>query len=272
MAPTKTATKKPAAPKPAAGKPAKAPAARMTLSQAMKELEKAGSAQTRKTYARHGAEEPMFGTSFATLKVLLKKIDVDHELALALWDTGNFDARNLAFKIVDPARMSPSDLDKWAREASRSRMCGGYAGMLAGEGPHAAKKLEDWLGSKDPKLRAAGWALLGFFSQRDEATPDAYFEKKLAEIEKTIHSAPNGHREGMNMVVIMIGCRNAVLRKAASAAAKRIGKVEIDHGDTDCKTPDALEYIEKTWAHSKSKGFESPAAHERTREVPRRRC
>ena len=34
----------------------------------------------------------------------------------------------------------------------------------------------------------------------------------------------------------------------------------------------AAEYIEKTWAHSKSKGFESPAAHERTRETPRRRC
>src|SRR5262249_17348892 len=136
MASPKTSTKKPAA-----GKPAKAPAARMTLSQAMKELEKAGSAQTRKTYARHGAQEPMFGTSFATLKELTKKIDVDHELALALWDTGNFDARNLAVKIVDPARMSSADLDKWARETSTSRMCGGYVGMLAGEGPHAAKKL-----------------------------------------------------------------------------------------------------------------------------------
>jgi 3-methyladenine DNA glycosylase AlkD len=266
------ATPKASTKRPAAGKPAKAPAARMTLSQAMKELEKAGSAQTRKTYARHGAEEPMFGTSFATLKVLTKKIDVDHELALALWDTKNFDARNLAVKIVDPARMSSADLDKWARETSTSRMCGGYVGMLAGEGPHAAKKVEAWLGSKDAKLRAAGWALLGFLSQRDESMPDSYFEKRLVEIEKTIHTAPNDDRERMNMAVIMIGCRNATLRKAATAAAKRIGKVEVDHGDTDCKTPDAAEYIEKTWAHSKSKGFESPAAHERTRETPRRRC
>ena len=244
----------------------------MTVSQTMKELEKAGSAQTRKTYARHGAEEPMFGVSFATLKELTKKIDVDHELALALWDTGNFDARNLAVKIVDPARMSSADLDKWARETSTSRMCGGYVGMLAGEGPHAAKKLEAWLGSKDAKLRAAGRSLLGFLAQRDETMPDAFFEKRLAEIEKTIHTAPNADREGMNMGVILIGCRNAALRKAATAAAKRIGKVEIDHGDTDCKTPDAAEYIEKTWARAKSGGFESPAAAERERETPRRRC
>jgi 3-methyladenine DNA glycosylase AlkD len=273
MAPTKTTTaNKTTTKKPASAKPAKATASRMSLAQAMDALKKAGSEQTRKTYARHGAEEPMFGTSFATLKVLTKKIDVDHELALALFDTGNFDARNLAYKIVDPARMTSAELDRWVREGSASRMCGGYAGMLAGEGPLAAKKLEAWLGSKDSKLRCAGWSLLGFFSQRDETTPDAFFEKKLAEIEKTIHTAPNGQRQDMIMAVVLIGCRNAALKKAALASAKKIGKVEIDHGDTACKTPDAAEYIEKTWAHSKSKGFESPAAHERTRETPRRRC
>lgn len=82
---------------------AKAPRPRLGLAEVMAELEAAGSAQARKTYTRHGAEAPIFGTSFATLKVLMKRIDVDHELALALWDTGNFDARNLAMKIVDPA-------------------------------------------------------------------------------------------------------------------------------------------------------------------------
>ena len=46
----------------------------------------------------------------------------------------------------------------------------------------------------------------------------------------------------------------------------------IDHGDTACKTPDAAQYIDKCWAHSKSKGFESPAAQERSREPQRLRC
>src|SRR5688572_33316488 len=94
---------------------AKAAPARMTLPQAMAELKKNGSEQTRKTYLRHGAPEPVFGVSFATLKSMYKRIKVDHELALALWDTGNFDAMNLALKIVDPARISSTDLDKWAK-------------------------------------------------------------------------------------------------------------------------------------------------------------
>ena len=76
----------------------------------------------------------------------------------------------------------------------------------------------------------------------------------------------------MNMAVIVIGGRNAALRKSALAAAKRIGQVQVDHGDTACKTPEAAACIEKAWAHARSKGFESPAAQERTRETPRRRC
>ncbi|MFM8470939.1 MAG: hypothetical protein ACKODH_13415 [Limisphaerales bacterium] len=68
-----------------AKKSAKGPRVRMTLVEAMRELEQAGSAQTHKTYARHGTTEPMFGVSFATLKAMTKRINVDHELALALW-------------------------------------------------------------------------------------------------------------------------------------------------------------------------------------------
>jgi 3-methyladenine DNA glycosylase AlkD len=267
MRATKTAPQKPAT-----RKPAKGARPRMTLAETMHELKKAGSAQTRKTYARHGATEPMFGVSFATLKAMTKRIDVDHELALALWDTGNFDARNLAVKIIDPARMTSADLDRWAREVCESRMCGGYAAMIAAETPHGAAKATEWLASKDGRVHGSGWTLLGQLAQRDETAPDAFFEKRLAEIERTIHAAPNSERYGMNQAVISIGCRNPALRKAALAAAKRIGQVEVDHGDTECKTPDAAEYIQKAWAHSTSKGFDSPAAHERSRDVPRRRC
>ena len=34
-----------------------------------------------------------------------------------------------------------------------------------------------------------------------------------------------------------------------TGAAKRIGKVEVDHGETGCKTQDAVTYIQKAKAH-----------------------
>jgi len=268
--PTTRTTRKPS-PKSPPKRPAKAAAARMSLAETMRELEQAGSAQTRKTYARHGAREPMFGVSFAVLKTLVKRIGVDHELALALWSTKNHDARTLAVKIADPARIKTSDLDRWAR-ASPPRICGGYVPALAAESPHGAAKAREWLASSDETLRSAGWTLSGFLASLDEQTPDEWFAQRLAQIEKTIHSAPNDEREAMNRALIAIGGRSAALRKAATAAAKRIGKVEVDYGDTSCKTPDAGPYIEKMWAHAAAKKFESPAAQERERESMRTRC
>jgi 3-methyladenine DNA glycosylase AlkD len=249
----------------------KAPAKGNSLDEAMRALEKAGSEQTRKTYARHGAKGPMFGVSFATLKTLVKKIGVDHELALALWETGNFDARILAVKVADPAKATSADLDRWAGDMTSTRMCGGYVAMLAAEGPLGRKKVGEWLG-KGSARRATGWTLLGALASLDEDSPDSAFVARIAEIEKTIASAPNAEREAMNSALIQMGCRNAALKKAALAAAKKIGTVEVDHGDTACETPDAAERIEKAWAHSKSKGFASPAEHERSREPMRTRC
>jgi hypothetical protein len=49
----------------------------------------------------------------------------------------------------------------------------------------------------------------------------------------------------MNGALISIGILKPALRKRAIEAAKRIGKVEVDHGETNCKTPNAVSSIEK---------------------------
>lgn len=262
--PTKTKT-------PPKRKAAKPTPPRMTLAETMSALEAAGSAQTRKTYARHGATEPMFGVSFAVLKTLRKRIGVDQELALALWETGNFDARNLAVKVADPARMSPTELDRWAGAPS-ARMCTSYVAHLTAEGPHSRSRADAWLAAGDETKRCMGWSLVAALALCDENTPDSWFTQRLTEIDKSIQSSPNAQREAMLHALIAIGCRSAALRKSVSASAGRIGKIEIDHGDTACKTPEVLPTLEKTWAHAKAKGFESPAAQERKRESMRTRC
>lgn len=254
-------------------KPAKAkkpPKPRMPFAEAMSALEQAGSEQTRKTYTRHGATEPMFGVSFATLKLMHKAIGVDHELALALWNSGNLDARNLAVKIVDPLQMSEPLLDQWARR-DVPRACGAYVADIANESEHGISRVKAWLASQNENQHATGWTLVGVLAMRDQSLADSWFMDRLAEVEKAIHEAPNSLRSPMNQAMIMIGCRNAALREAATATAKRVGKVIIDVGDTACKTAEAAASIDKAWAYSTSKGFESPAAHERTRESPRLR-
>lgn len=255
--------------KPAKKTAARPTVARMSVDDVMRALEQAGSAQTKKTYARHGAKEPMFGVLFGTLKVLVDRVGIDQELALALWRTKNQDARNLAMKIADPAKIRSTDLDRWAKQ-NTMRMCSAYIASLAAESPHAAAKVRAWLASADEELRASGWTLIAQLANLDEQTADAWFAQRLAQIEQAIHASPSVERAAMNAAVIAIGGRSAGLRKLATAAAKRIGPVEVDHGDTACTTPDAVTYIAKLWQRAKK--FDSPAAAERARESMRTRC
>ena len=74
---------------------------------------------------------------------------------------------------------------------------------------------------------------------------DADAEKMLATIEKEIHRSPNWARYAMNGALISIGIFKPALSEKAVEAARRIGKVTVDHGETSCKTPDAVRYIEK---------------------------
>jgi len=65
----------------------------------------------------------------------------------------------------------------------------------------------------------------------------------LAALDRGIHQAPNWTRHAMNNALIAIGGYRTELREEALAAAGRIGRVVVDHGKTNCKTPDAAAYI-----------------------------
>jgi hypothetical protein len=68
----------------------------MTLADTMRNIKTRGKPGAAAIYRRHGVTEPTVGMSYADLGVLVKKIGVDHTLALGLWDTGLHDARVVA--------------------------------------------------------------------------------------------------------------------------------------------------------------------------------
>ncbi len=224
----------------------------MNLKECMKTLESLGTAQNRKVYARHGFPEPMFGVSWANFGKLKKQIKTDHDLALKLWATGNTDARLLATMVVDPEKMKASDVDAWAKHINCYAVADAFSGVVK-RTPHVMSRMKKWTKSRGEWTLTAGWNLVTNLAMVDDSLDDAFFEDRLAEIERIIHTAPNRARYAMNNTLINIGIRNKNLEKKAIAAAKRIGKVEVDHGETNCNTPDAASYIAKTLAHRAKK-------------------
>ncbi|MDH3591790.1 MAG: DNA alkylation repair protein [Planctomycetota bacterium] len=223
----------------------------MQKAQALKQLKTMGTAQNRKVYGRHGATGEIFGVSYANLYQLQKQIGTDQKLAEALWTSGNHDARALAALIADPSKISARTLDSWAGGLDNYILADSLA-RVAAASPKGRARLEKWIGARDEFKCAAGWNVLAAMAGHGDET-NAYWEKWIKVIEKGIHDAKNRVRHSMNQALIGIGIRNAALEKKATAAAKRIGKVEVDHGQTSCKTPDAAAYIKKTVAYRKKK-------------------
>jgi 3-methyladenine DNA glycosylase AlkD len=223
----------------------------MNYKDLMKELESLGSEQYRKTFRRHGVQGEMFGVSYAHQGAFKKKIKTDHELALQLWKSGNHDARTLATMIADPTK-GASVIDEWVADVDSYPISDAVA-TFAAQAAIDRKKIEKWMKSKDEWTATFGWTLFARVARMDAPFSPEELAKYLDEIERDIHKAKNRVRHSMNSAVISIGVRNADLQKKALATAARIGKVNVDHGDTDCKTPDAAEYIKKTAAREKTK-------------------
>ena len=248
----KTTKKSPAKKTPAAKQATRAHA--WTAPTLMAELEKLGSEQSRKIYARHGAPAAsMYGVSFANIYALQKQIKRDHDLAAALWNSGNSDAQTLAALIADPGRATRAELEQWAKSASWF-MTVDYLATFIATTPHALPLAKKWTKSRDEFIRRAGYSTLN--SLLKNGAPDGnpldtdFLRAVLATIEKEIHSSPNRAREAMNTTVICIGVYHDPLHKDAVAAARRIGFVKIDHGkDTSCKDFIATDEIAKARAH-----------------------
>ena len=216
----------------------------------MSALEAAGTEQNRKVYARHGVRPAMFGVSFAVLSKLQKKIKTDQALAERLWGSGNHDACVLACKIADPAAIKSSTLDAWSKDLDSYVLTDAFA-LLAAQTPFAEKKIEAWTKSPKEWIASAGWIMLAILAREDATDPQAKYAAWIPKIENGLHEAPNRVRYARNNALIAIGARSPESSKPAISAARRIGKVEVDHGETGCKTPDAEAYILKTLARKK---------------------
>jgi len=208
------------------------------------ELATLGTDQNRKVYRRHGVKEPFFGVSFGNLRKLARRIGTDQDLALALWKTGNHDARVLATLVANPAAFRVSELEAWSRDLDNYVATDAFV-QLVSRGPHARRLAGKWMGAKGEWKGRAGWELLALLAVRDRELPDSFFEERLPVLEGEIHGAKNRVKDAMNSALIGIGLRNPTLRQKALAAAARIGPVEVDHGETGCRTPDAASCIRR---------------------------
>lgn len=223
----------------------------MTYRETMAALKAAGTAQNRKIYGRHGAREPLYGVSYAELGRLRKAIGTDQRLAEQLWRSGNHDARVLAMHVADPESVEARVIDGWLQDC-RDHVLSGELGTLVGRMPSGVEKARAWRNRNGEWPCAAGWSATASLAMAGRLQ-NSEAGDLIAEVEAGIEAAPNRVRHDMNGALIAIGTAYPKLRRTATAAARRIGAVKVDHGETSCVTPDAVPYIAKAGAHFDAK-------------------
>ncbi len=216
----------------------------MDYATAMKRLEAAGTAQNRKIYARHGVGPRMFGVSTAEQKAHAKRNGRDQALAERLWASGNHDARILATFVAEPSRMTARLIDAWRKDLDNYGLTDALS-QVAHEAGVSARDIDRWAASSDEWTGQLGWTLVALRATYDADAPEDWLRARLDVMEREVHSRKNRTRHSMGGALIAIGIRGGDLGRHALAVAGRIGRIDVDHGETGCKTPDAVAYIRK---------------------------
>jgi 3-methyladenine DNA glycosylase AlkD len=226
--------------------------AAMTLDETMRELERLGTEQTRKTYLRHGAPQPLSGVNFGPLTVLKKRIGTAPALARELWRSGHTEARLLATMVVDAPEMTWAELDAWAKGLDWHTLTDVFVTNVVLRSPHARRALE-WTRASSEWVGRAGWQSLAALLTKTRVLGDEDLAPWVKRVQEELPGARNRVREAMNGALIALGATGGALQTAALATAKKLGKVEVDHGDTACETPDATASILKIQARKQSR-------------------
>ena len=219
----------------------------MNVTEVLSELESYGDVQTKKTYMKHGAKEPLFGVKVADLKKILKKTKKNHELSLALYATGNSDAMYLAGLMADEKKMTEAQLNDWVGKAYWAYLCEYTVPFVAAETDFGFNLGLKWIQSDQENIAAAGWAALANFAfvHDDNKLDIKAYSDLLDMVAQKIATAQNRVKHTMNGFVIAIGTHIKDLTPKAFDISEKMGIVSVDMKGTACKEPFAKDYILK---------------------------
>jgi 3-methyladenine DNA glycosylase AlkD len=190
---------------------------------AMAALEKAGSRKVRDGMARFAIpSDKAFGVPVHRIRALAKELGPSHELALALWDTGRYEARMLAAFVDEPAKVTAAQMDRWRRGFDNWAIVDTCCFALFDRTPHAWKMVGKWAKVEDEFGKRAAFALIWAIALHDKASPDAPFRSALATLEAHGRDPRHYVKKSVDMALRAIARRSPALAKSAAAVKKRI--------------------------------------------------
>jgi len=190
-------------------------------------LGKLGTRRNVEGMARYGiVAAHAYGVQMGTLLKLSKRIGKDHTLALALWDSGWYEARLLAALVDDPAHVTRRQMEAWAASFENWADCDTACFKLFDRSPFAWDKAPRWAASPRELVKRGGFVLMACLAAHDKAAPDERFLPFLPLIEVGARDERNIVKKGVSWALRMIGRRSLKLHAAALEVSTSLAKSE----------------------------------------------
>ena len=214
-----------------------------------------------------------YGWSVPALRDLAKEVGQDHTLAQQLWATGVLDARILASLVDEADRVTPRQMERWARDFDSWAVCDACCLNLFDRTPYAHAKIRAWSGRKEEFVKRAAFALLAAVAVHDGDVSDEALTGFFPLIEREAGDARNFVKKAVSWALRQIGKRNPRLRAAAMACAERIasqGTVSARFVATDALRELQSEAVEKRQTAKKAPRASGPNGSSRRAKAPAR--
>lgn len=213
----------------------------MTVAEVLTALEAKGNETRRKHNTKNGAGNNQFGVNMGDIRALALKIKTDHELAKALWATGNVDARFLATQIIKGKALSIDEIEEMLRSEQFVQVIDWFYTNVIKERADKEQMRERWLQSSDVMLARLGWSLT---SGRITRSPEGLdIPAMLDRLEAEMPTAAPEVQWTMNTALAQIGINHPEYRTRALEMGERLGVYRDYPVSKGCTSPFAPIWI-----------------------------
>ena len=190
-------------------------------------LKKHSTRATRDGMARYAIpSDNAYGVAMKDIKALGKQLGQRNDLAIALWNTGVYEARMLTSFVADPALLTSTQVDRWCKDFDNWAICDAMCFNLFDRSPHRWVKVKQWSTSRREFEKRTAFALLWSLSVHDKKAADEQFIDGLVLIERAASDERNFVKKAVNMALRAVGKRNQKLNSAAVLLARRLSDSE----------------------------------------------
>lgn len=191
-----------------------------------------------------------FGVPVNVMLKYAESLGRNHDVAMALWDTGHYEARMMASYLSEPDKMTSAQMDAWVKDFDSWAICDTVCWHAFERSPYAWEKITKWSRLPGEFQKRTSMALLATMALHIKTIDDDKFADMLPLVERAADDERNFVSKAANWALRAIGLRSEALRHDAREVAATLAESSV--AATRWVGKDALRKLEKPIKKKKS--------------------